>query len=205
MKFLKEVLFKGRKIIVILAALTLFPLQLSATTLVGDEIQASLSFSPNPSNPDTISPSSTIVGSGVEFTINSSFGTKLFTIDIGDNFIKIAIASSITMTSGFSKKLNLTNIDWFGDPSLTIKSVSLETGKDVSYFPNPTGIDMSDITFSDHSLTFEYGGNDYWARTSWAKITLTPSDPPSNVPEPATIFLFGLGLLGVAGVSRRKK
>ena len=29
--------------------------------------------------------------------------------------------------------------------------------------------------------------------------------PFSSVPEPATIFLFGLGLLGLAGVNRRKK
>lgn len=35
-------------------------------------------------------------------------------------------------------------------------------------------------------------------------LDLTPS-AQSEVPEPATLFLFGLGLLGVAGVSRRKK
>jgi len=203
MKLLKDVLFRGRTIIVILAALTLFPLQVSATTLVGDDIQASLSFAPMPLNPDTISPSSAIVGSGVEFIIYSSFGTKLFNIDIGNNFIKIAIAPSTTMTSGFSKKLNLTGINWFGEPSLTIKSVSLETGKDVSYFPIPTGITMSDVTFSDHSLTFDYGNDDYWTRTSWAKITLTPSDP-APVPEPSTFLLFGAGLGGFA-LWRRKR
>lgn len=30
-------------------------------------------------------------------------------------------------------------------------------------------------------------------------------DPPNTIPEPTTILLFGFGLLGVAGVSRRKK
>ncbi len=36
------------------------------------------------------------------------------------------------------------------------------------------------------------------------RFILSNPEPPPPIPEPATMFLFGFGLLGVAGVSRRK-
>ncbi len=207
MKILIGRCFK-RICMIILIVLALSALQSSASTLVGDSIQASLIFPSNHLNHETLSSNSATVGSGSEFTIISGLGTDLFHVDIGNNFIEIAIASGVTMTSGFSKQLKLTGIDWFGEPSLTIDSVSLVTGKTTSYFPDPIGIDTGDITFDDHSLTFEYGLDAYWTRTSWAKITLTPStsedDPPPQIPEPSTIFIFGFGLLGIAGINRKR-
>ncbi len=43
-----------------------------------------------------------------------------------------------------------------------------------------------------------YGSSDY---TTWETITFAAVAP---VPEPATMLLFGLGILGLAGVSRKK-
>ena len=48
---------------------------------------------------------------------------------------------------------------------------------------------------------------DNWAYGAWAYMTLDGGDEGNGeapVPEPATMLLFGIGLLGVAGISRKK-
>lgn len=51
-----------------------------------------------------------------------------------------------------------------------------------------------------------------WVTSAWgdflldsASITASGDDGTAPVPEPATVLLFGIGLLGIAGVSRKKK
>ncbi|MCF8069025.1 MAG: PEP-CTERM sorting domain-containing protein [Desulfobacterales bacterium] len=60
------------------------------------------------------------------------------------------------------------------------------------------GIDLGNDVFK----TFRFGG-------SYILAAASPSGDPTNplpaVPEPTTILLFGIGLLGFAGVARRKK
>ena len=49
-------------------------------------------------------------------------------------------------------------------------------------------------------VTFDIGANDIGIQLD--NIVLSS---PSPIPEPTTMLLFGVGLMGLAGVSRRKK
>jgi hypothetical protein len=53
----------------------------------------------------------------------------------------------------------------------------------------------------DYTLTFTSGSHTGWD-TALDNITLT-STPPVSAPEPATMLLLGLGLMGVLGIRRK--
>ncbi len=53
--------------------------------------------------------------------------------------------------------------------------------------------------------TNNYQNSTFGDSRGWYDLTVNSDAGSSPVPEPATMLLFGLGLLGLAGVSRKKK
>lgn len=75
-------------------------------------------------------------------------------------------------------------------------AVFLSDAANAAYFGTWIGLPVST------SAIFPINGNDYIGQTQWLSIVAIDFLP---VPVPAAFWLFGSGLLGLIGISRRKK
>jgi len=156
---------------------------------------------------------------GMSGTFNSNTTSFITAItDLNEDTYVAAAGASSFMEIGFTDN-NLVN-DTGGDlvifelGTLNNVSVALSLGGPSMSFPvidtgfnsglgftlNAAVIDLTDLGVADAAIlsSIVIGGAN-------ASIGLVGANPASVVPVPAAVWLFGSGLLGLAGVARRKR
>ncbi len=123
---------------------------------------------------------------GVDLTdglINGAFQFTITDIDQGNVDIKISVQDTISL------------------PFVEFTATNLGVGLETVAFSNFGGVDFTSI----NSIMLEVIQNADASDLSLDIFDTTGDRPPSGVPVPAAVWLFGTGLLGLTGITRRKK
>ena len=149
------------------------------------------------------SPTATVTDGGTpEFEVQSFFGSALFAIDVsGDSVLMTAVN---LISTGGPNLVTLGDLIWANDPGATITGIAnvLVSGVTEQIPGVGDGLVASDVSFAANSVTIDYSRTD-WDLGDFISFDLVTTH--SALPEPATLALFGLGLMGLGFAARRRR
>lgn len=147
----------------------------------------------------TCQPGSTSVGSGPEFEIfNALASFPFWSIDLGANSITMTF---LGLSVGASNPAQVILGDLFSSTDPTTKIVGIANFNAVGV----TGIGESAVAVNDNSVAIAYLPSPFtiWNQGNFISFDLVTSQ--GQLPEPASLTLLGLGLLGLGVAVRRRR
>lgn len=149
-------------------------------------------------------PTATVTdGGGPEFQIETGSGSPFFEIDVSGESVLMSAVSSIRGVGG-TASVTLGDLIWGNDPGATITGITnfVISGEIQPLGGIGDGLIESDVTFTANAVTIDYS-NTAWSPGSFLSFDLVTTH--SQLPEPATLALFGLGIAGLGLMARRRK
>lgn len=142
-------------------------------------------------------------GADADISVFRYTGTEAAPTPVGTNLTPAALAAVGWSLVGNYADLSTSSAKLVNTTSKT-SSWWLISAYNATYGAAPTG-DQGVINTASGAVSGLQGGNDYFKVLSVAGTATKVPPPPQGVPEPGSIALFGLGLVGMVAARRRKQ